>query len=231
MIVKHKRAMPTTVCLILILLSLGNAYCLTPEEIAEGIQQRYREIKDLQADFDQKTSLPMMDRTREASGRLYLKMPGKMRWDYLEGQQKTVLITGHTLLFYDPEERQATVTDLSRVPNSEGMLTFLTGMGDLQRDFLLDSSATTSKSPQGYVMIHLLPRAENSQWTHLRLAVEPNTFQVVQSSFEGIQGERTVIDYSNIQTNVGLSEEMFTFEIPEGTDILHYPPPTSMEGQ
>jgi outer membrane lipoprotein carrier protein len=225
MILRGKKRWLGCLLVFVVLLSWGKAWSLTPEEVVEGIQRRYKELHDLEADFHQTTTLPMMDQVKEASGRLYLKMPGKMRWDYLEGEKKTVLVTGQTMLFYDPEEYQATITDLSRMPNSQGLLTFITGMGDLQRDFLLDTSVPLDEKHPGQVMIKLLPRAEDSQWTQLSLFADPKNFQVVKTIFEGIQGDRTTIEYTNIRTNVGLSDDLFHFEIPEGTDILHYPLP------
>jgi outer membrane lipoprotein carrier protein len=213
--------------LLFVLLGGGVSWALTPEEIADGIQKYYKQIRDLEADFQQETTLPMMNRVSEASGHLYLKIPGKMRWDYVEGQKKTVVINDQTMWFYEPEDKQVTVTDLARVPNSQDLLTFLTGVGDLRKTFRLDATQSTQENKDGYVMIHLLPRAEASQWTHLRLSVDPKNFQVVQTAFEGAQGDRTVLTYRNIRTDVGLSDDLFAFKIPEGTDVLHYPPPKS----
>lgn len=211
-------------CALIIPVGCGEAWGWTAEEIAKGIQERYSQIRDLQADFHQETALPLMDRVKEAKGRIYLKIPGKMRWDYLEGQTKSVIINEKTLWFYQPNENQVTVTDLTRVPNAESLLTFLTGMGDLTRDFHLVPSPSIQETREGYVMIHLRPTEEGVQWTHLQLMVDPKTFQVVQTAFEGVQGDRTVIRYSRIRTDVGLPDELFEFQIPEGAEVLHYPP-------
>jgi outer membrane lipoprotein carrier protein len=202
--------------------NVGHAW--TSKEITAGIQYRYRDIKDLQADFHQKTTLPVMNRSKEASGKLYLRIPGKMRWDYLEGQKKSVIINDQTLWFYEPDENQVTVTDLTSMPDSDKLMTFLTGMGELERDFLLDPAPSLEATREGHVILHLFPRGESSQWKRLRLLVDPRSFQVVQTAFEGVQGDLTVIDYTNIRTNQGLGDELFNFEIPEGTDVLHYPP-------
>jgi outer membrane lipoprotein carrier protein len=213
------------IVIVAFLLGSGIARGWTQEEIVEGIQKHYKQIRDMEADFHQETTLPIMSRVNEAKGHLYLKIPGKMRWDYLEGQEKTVVINGQTMWFYEPREKQVTVTDLSRLPNSQDLLAFLTGMGDLRKEFRLDGSQPKLETKEGYVMIHLLPVAQGSQWTHLRLLVDPKSFQVVQSAFEGVQGDRTVIHYRNIRTDVGLSDDLFRFEIPKGTEVLHYPPP------
>jgi outer membrane lipoprotein carrier protein len=197
---------------------------LTPDEVMDGIQKRYKQIRDLEADFRQETTLPIMSRVNEASGRLFLKIPGKMRWDYLEGQHKTVIINDLTMWFYEPQDHQVTITDLKKFPNARDLLTFLTGVGDLRKEFRLDTTQTLQETREGYVTIPLLPKGENVQWTHLRLVVDPKDFQVVQTAFEGVQGDRTVIYYRNIRTDVGLKEDLFQFQIPPGTDVLHYPP-------
>lgn len=206
------------------ILGWGLAWGWTADEVIEGIQRRYQEVKDLQADFRQETTLPMMDRVNEATGKLYLKIPGKMRWDYAGRQKKSFVINGQTMWFYEPLERQVTITDLSRLPNANELMSFLTGIGDLKRDFQLERPGPVQETREGYLVVQLLPKTKASQWTHLRLVVDPKNFQVVQSAFEGVQGDRTVIDYTNIRTMQGLPDELFTFQVPEGVEVLHYPP-------
>lgn len=201
----------------------GCAQAWTVGELLEGVQKSYKQIKDLQADFHQEATLPMLNRVTEAGGRLYLKLPGKMRWEYLQGQEKIVVINNNTMWFYEPNEQQVTVTDLTKVPNSQELLTFLTGMGDLRREFLVEETQAPVETKEGYFMVKLLPKSKTSQWTSLRLLIDPRSFHVVQTAFEGIQGERTIIQYYNIKTDLGLPEELFHFEIPEGAEVLHYP--------
>jgi outer membrane lipoprotein carrier protein len=193
-------------------------------EVMEGIQNRYRQIKDLQASFHQTTVIPVMDRVKEASGTLYLKVPGKMRWEYTKGPHRIVLIDGRQLWFYDPQEGQLTITDLSKIPNSDYLLAFLTGMGELKEVFQPELSKGVVKTATGHLKIYLRPRAEDSQWKSLRITVDPKTFQVIETAFEGIQGDRNIIRYYNIKVNVGLEDEIFRLEVPPGTEILHYPP-------
>ncbi len=202
---------------------LGSAQAWTVAQLLDGIQDKYKKIRDLQAEFHQEATLPMLNRVTEAGGMLYLRLPGKMRWEYLQGQEKVVVINGNTMWFYEPNEQQVTITDLSKVPNSQELLTFLTGMGDLRREFLVEETQAPVETKEGFLMVKLLPRSSTSQWTSLRLLVDPRSFHVVQTAFEGIQGERTVIHYYNIRTDLGLPEELFQFNIPQGAQVLHYP--------
>ena len=200
---------------------------MSPEEIAEGVQQYYKSIKDLEAYFHQSSFLPMMNQSREASGKIYLKLPGKMRWDYETGPKKSVIINENRLWFYDIEEKQLTISDLDQMPNSQSLLTFITGMGDLKKFFHFVAGPPDEKTDKRFAYLRLVPKEENSQWTYLQLLVDTKTFRVVQTGFEGIQGDRTLIGYENIRTNVGLKDDLFLLDVAPDTDILHYPPLTS----
>jgi|Deesub1362A_J573_1020465.scaffolds.fasta_scaffold00113_72 outer membrane lipoprotein carrier protein len=219
------RLLPWAVAALGIFLIVEDSLAWTHEEVLQGIQKRYSEIRDLRAWFHQTTSMPMMNRVREAGGRIYLKLPGRMRWDYLEGRRKTVIIRDQTLWFYDQDERQLTVTDLTKVPQSSKLLSFLTGVGDLQKEFLVVKAEPVKETRDGYLAVRLEPKEENAQWTYLVLVVDPKDFHVVETSFQGIQGERTEIRYSQVETNVGLSDDLFRLEVPPDTEVLHYPPP------
>lgn len=220
---KRKWTIVFRAALVCWLACVGYAQAWTVGELLDGVQKSYKKIKDLQADFHQEATLPMLNRVTEAGGKLYLKLPGKMRWEYLQGQEKIVVINGDTMWFYEPNEQQVTITDLTKVPNSQELLTFLTGMGDLRREFLVEETQVPVETKEGYFMVKLLPKSHTSQWTSLRLLIDPRSFHVVQTAFEGIQGERTLIQYFNIRTDLGLPEELFQFKIPEGAEVIHYP--------
>ena len=53
-------------------------------EIVKKIQVRYEKTKDLQADFTQKTKIEGFATPVVSSGRVYIKKPGRLRWDYVE---------------------------------------------------------------------------------------------------------------------------------------------------
>jgi outer membrane lipoprotein-sorting protein len=107
---------------------------------------------------------------------------------------------------------------------SQRLLSFLTGMGDLTEQFEIVEPSGVEETAEGNVTLKLLPRFENVQWKYLQLTVDPDTFQVVGTTFEGIQGDETEIVYTNIRTDLGLSDALFELEVPEGADVLHYPP-------
>jgi outer membrane lipoprotein carrier protein len=53
-------------------------------EVMKRLQARYEKTKDLQADFMQRTTIEGFERPMTSSGKVYIKKPGRLRWNYLE---------------------------------------------------------------------------------------------------------------------------------------------------
>ena len=53
-------------------------------EVVKRLQARYEKTKDLQADFTQKTTIEGFERPMTSSGKVYIKKPGRLRWNYLD---------------------------------------------------------------------------------------------------------------------------------------------------
>src|SRR5262245_36327852 len=71
---------------------------------AEAVDKKYNAMQTLKADFVQ--IYAGAGRVRRESGTLWLKQPGRMRWDYQQPQQKLLVADGKNAYFYVPEERQ-----------------------------------------------------------------------------------------------------------------------------
>ena len=83
------------------------ASALTAEEVADKVQATYKGFSDLQAEFVQRATNRLSGMSQEASGRLFLKWPGKMRWEYDSPEPRLFLVDGKTLWSHSPLERQA----------------------------------------------------------------------------------------------------------------------------
>lgn len=223
-----KIAMPIlwkTIPIFIILLPLFSyAQSMRGDDLIGKIQGQYEITRDLVAEFEQKTHVKMLDKVQRAEGTVYLKRPGKMRWEYRGQQKKEIIINGNRMWTHDPLQKQVTVTDLSKVSSSNTFMTFLTGMGDLRRDFRLEDEGPISISEDGFYHLRLIPKDPKTPFSKLTLFVDSKSFQIRGTSFLGLQGDLTVIIYKNIVLNKGLSDTIFHFQIPEGTEVLHYPP-------
>src|SRR5437899_2867549 len=75
------------------------------------VQKVYDSTKDLHAKFEQTLESTAGGKKR-AAGELWLKKPGRMRWDYAQPEKKLMVSDGSTLWVYEPEDEQAFKQDL-----------------------------------------------------------------------------------------------------------------------
>ncbi|WP_372682252.1 outer membrane lipoprotein carrier protein LolA, partial [Desulfosarcina sp.] len=80
----------------------------TIDTIIAGVEARYN-VPGFTADFEQESILKAMAVTDTASGRLMVRQPGKMRWEYLVPDPQTIITDGRELWVYRPQENQVLV--------------------------------------------------------------------------------------------------------------------------
>ncbi len=80
----------------------------TIDTIIAGVETRYN-VPGFTADFEQESILKAMAVTDTASGRLMVRQPGKMRWEYLVPDPQTIITDGKELWVYRPQENQVLV--------------------------------------------------------------------------------------------------------------------------
>src|ERR1700752_5489549 len=73
--------------------------------LAAAVDAHYNHLRSLQAEFTEVDRGLGMERTE--SGTLWLKKPGKMRWEYRSPKEKLFLSDGQNAWFYVPGDRQA----------------------------------------------------------------------------------------------------------------------------
>jgi len=67
-------------------------------EVVRRLQARYDSTKDFTADFSEAVEAATLGKTLESSGQVFFKRPGRMRWEFVEPEQQTIVADGQTLL-------------------------------------------------------------------------------------------------------------------------------------
>jgi outer membrane lipoprotein carrier protein len=202
------------------------AFCVTGQEVLNEIQNRYEKTNDFEASFIQEYIGKMMGQPNRGEGKVYFKKRGMMRWDYTVPSQK-FLWDGHTLWYYQPEEKRVLVSDISKVLKEKTPLTFLAGEGNLSRDFnLLNLNESLSQKEDNYI-IELAPKEPIATLSKLILTVDKKTYAVLQTDVLDGLGNVTRTRFIDIKTNVGLSNSFFHFTIPPGTEVIKMQEPSA----
>ena len=184
---------------------------LSARQVVRNVQQHYRATKHIVAKFRQRYRNVAFSKTTQSDGRMYLKKPRKLRFDYYRkgNRKKSFVSNGKTLWLVEYDLKQLTKKDLRRnmLPI---VVSFLTGQGDLTRDFVakLDSSGSYGKSSD-YV-VRLVPRRPSSQYKWLTLVVDASDFRVKQSIVREPSGNRNRFEFFAPNTSKPIANTVFT---------------------
>jgi outer membrane lipoprotein carrier protein len=143
---------------------------------------------------------------------VWLKKPGKMRWDYQNRRtgevNKSFISDGSRLWALEHDNKQAFRKDLEDTVLPVAV-TFLTGQGELMRDFrpALDRSGTYG-APSDYVL-RLVPRRPSAQYKTLWLVVDPEDFRVKQSIVLEASGNTNHFRFFEPDTNRPVRDSWF----------------------
>ena len=78
---------------------------LTLEQILDRVEKHYTD-KSFQAEFIQESSIKAMDIVDFASGKVFVRYPGMMRWEYEKPEKQIIITDCHKLWIYRPLDNQ-----------------------------------------------------------------------------------------------------------------------------
>lgn len=207
------------IAMLFFLFPFSIALCITGERVLAEIQRNYEKTNDFEAHFTQEYITKMTKPSHRGEGKVYFKKKGMMRWDYTTPNQK-LISDGHTFWYYQPEEKQVLVSEVSSVFNEKTPLAFLVGKGNLHREFnLLNLNESTSQKGDYYIL-ELAPKQIHTTVRRLTLWVDQKTFYVLQADVSDELGNVTRTRFEEIKTNQGLSDSLFHFSIPHGIEVI-----------
>jgi outer membrane lipoprotein carrier protein len=192
---------------------------LEPGPLAGAIQQRYDGIRDFSAEFVHAYQGGVLRKTAVERGTVRFKKPGMMRWVYTTPEKKEFVTDGNRLYAYVPEDRQVTVTEMPPGDQVSTPALFLTGRGNLVRDFVASAPADLNAHPDT-VSVTLTPKRRESDFEWMTLVVDRTTYQIRGMTTADAQGGRSSFTFAGIRENAGLRDADFRFIIPRGVDVI-----------
>jgi len=197
----------------------GSGHCavLTPLELAQKLQARYEETKTMAADFKQSTSVPMSSRKRLGAGKIVISKPGRIRWDYQTPDRQVLISDGKKVSMYVASSAQMVVQPVSQYINSDVTYAFFAGTGNIVRDFKVLPSERQEEA--GLKAIKLVPKTAHPQVDYLHIWIDEN-FMMRRLEIVDLFGSITNLVFENIRRNEQVSQNIFVFTPPMGTEII-----------
>jgi outer membrane lipoprotein carrier protein len=196
-------------------------------EVMKRLQARYEKTKDLQADFTQKTTIEGFERPMTSSGKVYIKKPGRLRWNYLDPSAEDIYVQGDDVKVYVPEHKQVLVGKLTHMAASRAPLELLQGAAKLDASFEAEPTPGKSRGVGGIRLVTLVPKSHDAEahGTVQRIVVEvfPKTYFIRSLSLHEVSGNVSNFEFSSLQSNIGLDDDLFVPKFPPDVEVVKAP--------
>ena len=208
--------------LVIILLTLLPAVAanssLNVHAIAQAVDNRYNHLQTLQAEFIETYRGAGIERIE--SGSLWLKKPGKMRWEYRSPKEKLFLSDGKDAWFYLPGDRQVRRSSVKKLDDLRSPLGFLLGKTRLEKE--LDGlSAAPDVAPltPGNTVLRGVPKTMADRINEVVLEITPD-YHIARIQFEEADESVTEYRFSEQRENAAIADQRFRFSPPPGVEIV-----------
>jgi outer membrane lipoprotein carrier protein len=199
---------------------VSTAYAAAPDlqTVAKAVDEHYNHLRSLQAEFTEIYRGAGMDRTE--SGTLWLKKPGKMRWEYRSPRDKLFLSDGKDAWFYLPGDKQARKTPVRKLEDLRSPLGFLLGKTRLEKElqglgFAPDIAALTP----GNMVLRGVPQNMAERVNQVLLEITPDN-RISRIVIDEVDGSTTEYRFNEQKENVGIGDERFRFTPPPGVETI-----------
>jgi len=214
------RRFGTLLCLGALLLCLpALADAPNVHDIAERVDRHYNALSSLRTEFTEIYRGGGISRSE--SGVMYLKKPGRMRWDYQVPRKKVFLTDSKTAWFYVPGEKQARRTSVKNLDDFRSPLRYLLGHSKLEKEFHdLKVVTTGADAAPNDVVLSGIPKGMEDRVQEVRLEIAPDG-SIVRISIEELDGSFTEFRFQHAEENVKLSDASFKFVPPAGVEVMN----------
>ena len=192
---------------------------LTVDRILEKVENKYANSK-FSADFIQKSTLKAMDITDIAKGRVYIKYPGMMRWEYEKPEKQIIITDADKLWIYRPADNQVMTGKAPTFFRDGKGASFLSDIRVIRQKFDISLEQGPAEEKDLFYHLKLIPLEKTLDISEIRLLVSRKTFNVLQVVTLNFYGDETRIDLLNFVFGGSLDDSLFSFQIPEGVDII-----------
>ena len=173
----------------------------------------------MEAEFTEVYRGSGMDRTE--SGTLWLKKPGKMRWEYRSPKEKLFVSNGKDAWFYVPDDRQARKEAAKKLEDVRSPLAFLLGKTKLEKELHgLSLAPDITPLSSGNTVLRGVPKALADSVSEIILEINR---RLLSQDNIALFYVRRLDDWLKVlieKENVAIADGRFDFRAPAGTEVV-----------
>src|SRR5882724_9925661 len=205
---------------IVIGLAIVLAPCADAEDVhtvAAAVDAHYNHLRTLQTEFTEVYRGSGIERTE--SGTLWLKKPGKMRWEYRSPREKLFVSDGKNAWFYVPEDRQARKTAAKKLDDIRSPLAFLLGKTKLEKELRGLSLASDAGAQAGNTVLRGVPQGMEDRISEILLEVSADR-RIARIVIQEVDGSSTEYRFAEMKEDLAIGDGRFAFAPPAGTETV-----------
>lgn len=198
----------------LLLFAACSALALAQTPVLKEVEKRYNSTNTLQANFTQ----TLTDRGRARTpqkGVLYMKKPGRTRWEYTSPAGDIFVSDGKVAYDYDKQKNSADRIPIKETDDMRIPLSFLLGTLDFQKDF----ERFESKTDGANQVITATPRNKKLLFKSITMTIAPD-YSIRKVSVVGQEGSTMDYVLENEQRNPKLADSLFQFTPTAGAQVV-----------
>jgi outer membrane lipoprotein carrier protein len=213
-----KNFIAVNIALCVLVVCVANAAAPDLRAVAKAVDEHYNRLRSLQAEFTEIYRGAGMDRTE--SGTLWLKKPGKMRWEYRSPRDKLFLSDGKDAWFYLPGDKQARKTPVRKLEDLRSPLGLLLGKTRLEKELHgLGFAPDIAPLTPGNVVLRGMPQSMADRVSQVLLEITPEN-RISRILIDEVDGSTTEYRFAEQRENVVMGDERFHFTPPPGVETI-----------
>ena len=186
--------------------------------IADAVDRHYNHLRTLECEFTEIYSGAGSERTE--SGTLWLKKPGKMRWEYRSPIAKLFVSDGKDAWLYVPGDRQVRRTSLRKLEDLRSPLAFMLGKTKLEKELQgLSVSPVVAPLVAGDIVLRGTPKAMAGRVSQVLLEITPQS-RIERIVIEEADATTTEYRFTDPKEDVEISDQRFVFAPPAGVEVI-----------
>lgn len=199
---------------LLVLMVSAAAADVSKYPILKTLESRYNRAQTLQVQFSETYSGAGRASKTEA-GTLFLRKPGRMRWQYSSPAGKLFVSDGKMVYLYLPASGRVEKMNLKQTEDMRAPLAFLLGKLNFEKEF----QNIEVLPVDGGTRITADPKAANLPYSKVEFLVTA-AFEIQKLQVTGQDG--SVLDYAfrDERLNPPVADTLFKFSVPPGAQLV-----------
>ena len=177
------------------------------------IEDRYNHTQTLQLGFTE--TYRAQGRARVEKGDLFLRKPGRMRWQYTAPAGKLFISDGKFMYSYTPNENRAEKMKLKEAEDLRAPLAFLLGKLHFADDF----REFRAHPEDGGTYITAIPKSDKLPYSEVSFLAAPDG-AIRRLEVKGQDNSLLQFVFDNEKKDPPIQDALFRFDPPAGTEYI-----------